>query len=69
MVELVRKHGILFSKHHLKQTSIGVKAAGIQNGIVPAMERCYLSLQLLVNVLKHTQSTHQWVEFATPPNT
>lgn len=52
MVELVAEQSIILCQQSLKQTSVGVKAAGIENGVLPAMETRYLLLQLLVDILE-----------------
>ena len=52
MVQLVRYNGIISGQQRFKKASIGIKAAGIQDRLFPAMELGNLGLQLLVNVLK-----------------
>lgn len=40
---------------NLKDTSIGIKAAGIENGIFPLVESCDFLLQVLVYALNRRQ--------------
>ena len=51
MVELIRDDGVFSTENALKYSSIGVKAARVENGVFSAMELADLLLQLLVDVL------------------
>lgn len=43
------------SPTNLKDTSVGIKAAGIENGIFPLVETCNLLLQVFVYALKRRE--------------
>jgi len=45
-------HDTRRSPTNLKDTSVGIKAAGVENGIFPLVETCDLLLQVLVYALK-----------------
>ena len=51
VVQLITEQGILFSEEGLKQTCVGIEAAGIEYGVFTTVELRYLLLQLLMNVL------------------
>ena len=51
VVELVTEEGILLGQEGLKQTCVGIKAAGIEYGVFTTVEPWYLLLQLLMDVL------------------
>ena len=51
VVELVTKHGILWCESNLKQPGVGVKATGIQNGVLSIVELSDFFLQLQVDIL------------------
>ena len=55
MVQLITEHSVLLREQSLKEAGIGVEAAGIQDAVVAAMETRYLLLQLLVDILTHTE--------------
>ena len=44
MVKLIAENGVFGGQHDLKQPSIGVEAAGIQNGILSSVETSNLLL-------------------------
>lgn len=46
---------------NLKDTSIGIKAAGIENGIFPLVETCNFLLQVLVDALKRREEQESTV--------
>lgn len=52
MIQLIRKHSIFLPQQDFKQPCIGIKTAGVENGILLPMEGCYFCLQLSVNVLQ-----------------
>lgn len=47
---------------NLKDTSVGIKAAGIENGIFPLVETCDFLLQVLVYALKRRKEQESTVE-------
>lgn len=49
------------SPMNLKDTSIGIKAAGIENGIFPLVESCDFLLQVLVYALNRRQEQESTV--------
>ena len=51
MVQLVADDGIISREKSFKDTSIGVEAASVQDGILPTMELCYLLFQFNVQIL------------------
>ena len=52
MVQLVTDEGIFWGEQGFKQPCIGIKAAGIENGILTIVKPGNLLLQLLVDILK-----------------
>ena len=52
MVELIAEQSILLCQHGLKQTCIGIEAAGIEDGVFTTMKTRYLLFQFLVNGLR-----------------
>lgn len=52
MVEFIADDCILRAKQGLKQPRVGIKAAGVQDGVLCAMEGTDATLQLLVKVLR-----------------
>lgn len=51
MVELIRDQGIISAENGLEDATIGIEAAGIENGIIGAVELADLLLELLVDIL------------------
>ena len=58
MVQLVADHGVLRGKQGLKQPPIGVKAGGIENGVVRAQKAGDFLLQGLMDVLGAADEPH-----------
>ena len=53
-LDQVPENGIFRTQELFKESCIGIKAAGIQNGVLPAMEFCNLLFKLLMDVLSAT---------------
>ena len=58
MVQCVRNDRVFCTQQRLKQTSVGVKAGGVQNRIFHAQEISQLLLKLLVAVLRAADKAH-----------
>ena len=53
-LDQVPENSIFWTKKLLKESCIGIKTAGIQNGIFPSMELSNLLFKLLMDVLSAT---------------
>ena len=51
VVQLIRNNRVLRPKQRLKQSPVGVKAGGIEDGVVGACELCAAAFKFLVNLL------------------
>ena len=57
-LDQVPENGIVRTKKLFKESSIGIKTAGIQNGVFPSMELSNLLFKLLMDVLSSTDESH-----------
>ena len=57
-LDQVPENGIFRTQKLFKESSIGIKTAGIQNGVFPSMELSNLLFKLLMDVLSSTDESH-----------
>ncbi|KAF1792231.1 hypothetical protein GQ600_13683 [Phytophthora cactorum] len=58
VVELIGEYGVFLVEHSLEETSIGVKARRVQDGVLSAVEGRDGVFQLLVDVLRAADEAH-----------
>ena len=67
MIELIADDGILSGKYRFEKAAVGIKAGGIEYGVLRAEERADLLLQLLMDIEGSADKTNACASVAAAP--